>query len=67
MGYAIMLVLVIGLGWYINKGFSPLHIEAPKMEKFPRMLVNIFLAIVLVMVILQAFGIGRGIGFPLPK
>jgi hypothetical protein len=67
MGYVIMLVLLAGFGWYWNKGFAPLHVDRPAVEKMPRAMVNFFLGAVLLMVILQAFGIGRGAGFPIPE
>jgi hypothetical protein len=67
MSYIIWIGVVLAFSWYWNKGFSPLHVPAPNVQKIPRTMVNGFLALVLIFSVLQAFGIGRGTGFPLPK
>ena len=59
MDYIIFIALVLGFGWYWNKGISPLYLNPPNVPKMARIMVNVFVAAVLVMSVLQAFGIGR--------
>ena len=60
MGYVLM-VLLLGFGWYWNKGFDfkPFYLPAPDVDGFLKLVVNIFTAVVIVMVALNLFGVGR--------
>ena len=51
IGSLILLAMLAGAAYIVNK--------VVYVEKFPRLMINVFLGIVALMVILQLFGVGR--------
>ena len=51
IGALVLLAVLAGAAYLVNKVIF--------IEKFPRLMINVFLGIVALMVILQLFGVGR--------